>query len=108
MTTNTKEVKLRPLGKLLNLIESAGFKLEYQHDDLVFINNTAFLFRFDEKEIELVHLHFNIDCDSEAKEKISNRLLSLSKDEEVKLIVSNNFEIQKTEEDKEEFQIIFK
>ena len=102
-----EQVKLRPLGKLLNLIESNGFKVEYQHDDLVFIDNTAFIFRFDETDAELLHLHFNVDCAPEAKEKLTAILLKSAKKEKLTLVISGDFEL-KNIEDREEFQLIFK
>lgn len=103
-----EEIKLRPLGKLLNLIESNGFKVEYQHDDLVFIDNTAFLFRFDEINADQVHVHFNIDCAQPAKEKLADILLKSAKTEEVDLCLSNDFELKILEGEREEFQLIFK
>lgn len=102
------EIKLRPLGKLMNLIESSGFSIEYQHDDLVFVNNTAFLFRFDEENVSLINLHFNIECDTISKDRLSKKLLSLSKQEELNIVLSADFEIKNTNTEKEEFQIVFK
>ena len=102
-----EETVLRPLGKLLNLIETNGFKVEYHHDDLVFIDNTAFIFRFDESIAELVHLHFNIECDEPSKKKLTKVFLNTANTEQVNLTVSNDFELRNVE-GKEEFQLVFK
>lgn len=108
MKATQEEIQLRPLGKLMNVIELAGFNIEYQYDDLVFVNNTAFIFRFDTDEATLIHIHFNDDCKLDMKTKISNQLLSLSKQESVNLVLSNNYSIENTNTEKEEFQIFFK
>lgn len=100
------EVKLRPLGRLLNLIEVSGYKLEYQFDDLVFVDNTAFLFQFDAESADHVLLRFNANCEKDAKEGIAEQLLKNSKEEEVKLVLASDFEL-KPVEGKEEFQISY-
>lgn len=102
----TEEIKLRPLGKLMNLIEESGYKLEYQFDDLVFVDNTAFLFQFDAESAEHVLVRFNTDCDATAKEKISEGLLAKSKEEDVKLVLASDFKISQVE-GKEEFEVKF-
>ncbi|MDA3927856.1 MAG: hypothetical protein PF541_02790 [Prolixibacteraceae bacterium] len=101
-----KKVKLRPMGRLLNLIEVTGFKMEHQFDDLVFVNNTAFLFQFDQENADYVLLRFNSECEEDAKKEISKVLLEKSKEEEVKLVLDSDFEISQIE-GKEEFQIKF-
>lgn len=103
----TSEIKLRPFGKLLNLIESSGFSAEYLTDDLVFVNNTAFIFQFDEEDSECVFLRFNIDCKPDSKKSLSEKLIEKSKEEDVKLILGSDFEI-KENEGEESFQLIFK
>ncbi len=102
-----QNIALRPLGKLMNLIESSGYQLEYQYEDLVFVNHTAFLFRFDEHDSNLVLVHFNEDCDQESKANLSEKLVSLAATEDVKLSISTDYQL-KSEEGKEEVQIIFK
>lgn len=103
----TDGLKLRPFGKLLNLIESSGFKVEHQFDDLVFVDNTAFIFQFDNEDPEFVMLRFNIDCKPANKEFISASLLEKSKEEDVKLVLASDYEIKENPEE-ETFQLIFK
>lgn len=98
--------KLVPMGKLLNLIETAGFKLEYHFDDLVFIDNTSLLFRFDLSDYETVYLHFNRECDTIAKAKLTPFLMKIAGDESLKLQVSSNFKLEQ-KEGTEEIQVVF-
>lgn len=101
-----EEIKLRPFGKLMNLIEGVGYKIEYQYDDLVFVNNTALIFQFDAKSADHVLLRFNVECDADAKEKLGETLLEKSKEEDVKLVIAGDFKLEPVE-GKEEFQISF-
>ncbi len=103
----TEGLKLRPFGKLLNLIEGAGFKVEHQYDDLVFVDNTAFIFQFDNENPEFIMLRFNVDCKPDNKEFLSSALLEKSKEEDVKLVLASDYEIKENTEE-ETFQLIFK
>ena len=102
----SKADKLVPIGKLLNVIETAGYKLKYHYEDLVFIDNTSLMFRFDLDDYETVHLHFNHDCAISAREKLTPFLMNLASKEKLKLAVSSNFSVRQ-KEGSEELQISF-
>jgi hypothetical protein len=103
----TNETRLVPMGKLLNLIESAGYKMEYHYDDLVFIDNTSLLFRFDMKDYESVYLHFNIDCNASAVVKLIPFLMKLANDESLPLKIASDFCLRQ-KEGVEEVEVVFK
>jgi hypothetical protein len=98
--------KLVPMGKLLNVIETAGFKVEYHYDDLVFIDNTSLMFRFDLEDFETVYLHFNQECAPQAKAQLTPFLMDIAKEETLKLEVSSDFSLSQ-KEGKEELEVLF-
>lgn len=102
----SKADKLVPMGKLLNVIETAGYKVEYHYEDLVFIDNTSMMFRFDLEDYETVHMHFNQECNLTAREKLTPFLMHIAKDEKLKLAVSSDFSVSQ-KEGTEELQITF-
>ena len=102
----TNETRLVPMGKLLNLIESAGYKMEYNFDDLVFIDNTSLLFRFNLEDYETVYLHFNTECDAMAKAKLIPFLMKLAQEESLALKLGTDFTL-KQKEGTEELQVVF-
>jgi hypothetical protein len=102
-----KTLHLVPMGKLLNMIEAGGFKLEYHFDDLVFIDNTSLLFRFDMEKANTVYLHFNVDCTNEAQNRLSIFFTEQSVKEGLELSISNPFQFEQIE-GKEEINIVFK
>lgn len=81
--------KLVPMGKLLNVIETAGYKLVYHYNEFVFIDNTSLMFRFNLEDTETVYLHFNDECTAEARENLTPFLLNIAKDEGLKLKISS-------------------
>ena len=102
----TKESRLLPMGKLLNLIETAGYKMEYHFDDLVFIDNTSLLFRFDIKDYETVYLHFNTECDAKAKALLIPFLTKLAQEELLKLNLASDFTLR-PKIGTEEIEVVF-
>lgn len=85
--------KLVPMGKLLNVIETAGYQLEYHYEDLVFINNASFIFRFDLADYETVYLHFNHECTPGAREQLTPFIKGIATDEHLNLEISSNFSV---------------
>jgi len=102
----TKESRLLPMGKLLNLIETAGFKVEYHFNDLVFIDNTSLLFRFDLTDYETVYLHFNTECEASAVVKLIPFLMKLAQVEKLPLKIGKDFCLRQIE-GTEEIKVVF-
>jgi len=98
--------KLPPLGRLLNTIETLGYRVSHQYEDLIFVDNTAFLFRFNDNN-ETIHLHFNVDCDKDFSRELEEKATGIAKKEGIaKLSRSSDFKIEQ-EEGTEEVKIIF-
>jgi hypothetical protein len=95
------------MGKLLNLIESAGYKMEYHFDDLVFIDNTSLLFRFDLEKVDTVYLHFNADCTPGVQKRLEAFFAEQAVTEGLELLVAGPFQFEQIE-GKEEINIQFK
>jgi hypothetical protein len=99
--------RLMPIGRLLNVVEAAGFKIEYHYDDLVFINNTSLLFRFDRENPDTIYLHFNVECENLARERLTKFFTQKAKAEKITIATSTFFQFEQAD-GKEEFNIIFK
>lgn len=69
---------LKPLGKLKELIESAGMGISYAYDDLIFLDLNAFLLQFgDGGQTIVVHIN-NAASRKEAAEGISRLKKAIS------------------------------
>ena len=104
---NKKEkMPFRPLGKVLNLVNSIGLDVNHFYDDLVFVNNNSFILRYSGKDESLVYIHFNVECPDEDSEKIFSALLKEAKKEKIKIEESSKITLEQIE-GKEELLIKF-
>lgn len=66
---------LRPLGKLVQIVQEMSLDVTYEYDDLVFIEHNAFLFQFLDSGI--IGLYFNQQCPAKEAERIEAQVRSL-------------------------------
>ncbi len=100
-------MQMRPLGRLINLIEASGYRVQHHYDDMVFVEHTAFFFRFDNDMVDRIHVHFNIECHQEAKDVIRESLMARAGDEDLELIVSDDFRFLEPDTANEKLKIAF-
>jgi hypothetical protein len=65
---------LRPLGAVLEMIESIGHDVTYVYDDLVFIEHNAYLLQFG-KTGDHLDLFFNMEVSDDDADTISENLI---------------------------------
>ena len=56
-------MNLRPLGRVKELVESAGMSISYAYDDLVFLDHNGFLMQFGD-DGKTVYVHMNSAADA--------------------------------------------
>jgi hypothetical protein len=66
---------LRPLGTVMELIESIGHEVTYAYEDLVFIDHNHFLLQFG-KESHSLDLFINTECSADEAESISAKMIN--------------------------------
>lgn len=66
---------LRPLGTVMELIESIGHEVTYAYEDLVFVDHNHFLLQFG-PESHSLDLFFNTECSADEAETITSKMLS--------------------------------
>ncbi len=49
--------QLRPLGEIIEVLEKIGFAVSYAFDDLIFIEHSHFMLRFDEENVRTLHFY---------------------------------------------------
>ncbi len=80
---------LRPLGTVTEIVESAGMGVSYAYEDLVFLEQNAFLLQFTDKEQEVL-IHINEEAE---KNEITAALCLLQKkaEERTMLFCKGNY-----------------
>jgi len=69
----------RPLGKITALLAGCGLEVTYAYDDLVFVQDSAFILQFTDEPMQL-KLFIHTECNpSEADRAASNIVLEFGK-----------------------------
>jgi hypothetical protein len=66
---------LRPLGTVMELVESLGHEVTYAYEDLVFIEHNDFLLQFT-LEPDTLDLFFNTECSAEESGTLAAKMLT--------------------------------
>lgn len=101
-----EKVNFRPLGKILNIVQSLGLEINHYYDDLFFVSNTTFIIQHDNKNENKIIVHFNRECAIEDSEKIFPAIKNLAKKENLIAIKGKIFSLSQVE-GKEEIQLEF-
>lgn len=97
---------LKPLDKIIEIVEALELNVSYEYDDLVFVEHNPFLIRFDEVDSQKIYLHFNEDCEPAAAVNLEKALSLLAKNKDLDLIPSARYKMEAKEET-DEIQLIF-
>lgn len=97
---------LKPLDKILQIVEALSLNVTYEFDDLVFVEHNAFLIRFDQVDPAKIYLHFNMDCEAPEAVKLEKALILLAKDKALVLTPDRRYTME-TDEETNEIKILF-
>jgi len=96
----------RDLEAVRQIVKNAtGLDICYAYDDLVFPDNVAFMFQFDEKSNNKLYCYFHEDCDPIDQENIFANLSTESLKKKCILEMKGKFTLSQKGEN---FQIHFK
>jgi hypothetical protein len=87
-------IPFRPLGRVLEIIQSTGLDISHFYDDLLISDHSVFIIQFDRNSASKLYLYFNCDCEEAEKNKISNCLKIESYSAGFDLINSGQFTLQ--------------
>ena len=90
-------IGLRPLGLVKEMLNKCGLEITYAYDDLVFVEHSLFIVRFNDETPSLIELFFNKDCEEKNKKEILDKLKKESKGTDISPNYRGTF---KLEEDK--------
>lgn len=100
-------LKYRPLGYVMEILESVGLPVSYSYDDLVFVENNPLLVKFnDDNEKELL-LYFNTDLDPDVAGQLEFTLMDAALDKGFQFINSGTYKVREKENATEELELIF-
>lgn len=97
----------RPLGYVMEILESVGLPVSYSYDDLVFVENNSLLIKFNDDNDKRLHLYFNDDLDPEAAVQLEYSLMNAAMDKGFQFIKSGSYIIRTKDNSKEELEVEF-
>jgi hypothetical protein len=99
-------MKIRPLGVVREIIESAGSSISYFYDDLIFGDNNVFIFQFDDSKTNNLNLFFNKECEKSVAIELESKLKKASANAEFTIQNKGYYHVCQIK-DKEKLEIVF-
>ncbi len=99
-------IKYRELGKVRNIVEAMGIDITHVHEDIVFVEHTAFILRFDDECDSNLMLHFNVECEKAEKKGIMSKANAAAGIEGYTITQDKDFKLEEVE-GKEEVRLVF-
>lgn len=98
---------MRSIGKIRQIVEeTTGLGISHIFDDLVFIENSVILLRFDDGNFQNFFLYFNQDCQAEDEKNLLTAFEASSKRNHMSCTRAGHFSLEEVPE-KEEVRITF-
>ena len=100
------EMNYRPLGHVMEILESVGLSVSYSYEDLVFAENNSVIVKFNDEDYKMLYLYFNKDLELDAAKEIERTLMEAGLDKGFSFVNSGKYSIEQKEA-KEELELIF-
>jgi len=98
---------MQELGKVKQIIEEAtGLEVSHFYDDLVFVEHSAVLIRFDKTDLKNFFLYFNPDCDKASREKLISSFNKAAENNSMRCTLKGQFKLSEVP-GKEEVRVDF-
>ena len=92
------EIPYRPLGLIIEAIESMGLEVTHAYEDLVFVSHNAFLLRMGSKG-EMVHMYFNEESEPDKRPLLHEQLSSLGAERGLKILWSGTYTMEQRDDE---------
>lgn len=97
----------RSLMPAKELVEAMGFSISYPHDDLIFIDNNAFLLRYNDFKEKAFFLYFNQELESIKKKELRSYVLQAACDCKVEVEIKGTFKVRPSLEKQGELELVY-
>ncbi|MCW3807158.1 hypothetical protein [Plebeiibacterium marinum] len=97
----------RPLGHVMEILESVGLPVSYSYDDLVFVENNSLLVKFNDDDEKELMLYFNKDLDPKVAVELESTLMEAALDKGFQFVNSGTYKVREKDKAKEELELVF-
>ena len=99
-------IPFRPLSEVKMMLEEANTDVSYAYDDLIFVENAAYLIQFDDEKTSNLKIFFNTELNKQQAEIEADKLKKLAVKRKMTISPKGRFSMQQ-KEDSEEVEISF-
>ena len=99
-------IPYRPLSEVRMMLEEANTDISYAYDDLIFVENAAYLIQFDDDKTSNLKIFFNTELNEKEAEQEANNLKKLALKRKMTITPVGKYST-KQKEDSEEIEISF-
>jgi hypothetical protein len=100
-------INFRPLGHVMEILESVGLPVSYSYDDLVFVENNSLLVKFNDDNDKELLLYFNKDLDVNVAGELEYALMDAALDKGFQFVNSGTYSLTEKDKAKEELELVF-
>jgi hypothetical protein len=99
--------EIKPLGKIVKLLEDIGYNVTYAYEDLVFIEHSHFLIKMDLVDNKKLHFYYHNTIDKREKEKLFKTVATKFLLDSFTMVESGTFEIKESNDQENNIDILF-
>lgn len=100
--TNCEEqaavIPIRPLVLVMEITDTVGLQVTYEYDNLVFVSHNVFIYRFTDTSGK-VDIFFNVDCETQAEQKLFEKLSTAAKDKGITLLNCGHYKLSQADDE---------
>ena len=100
-------INYRPLGYVMEILESVGIPVSFSYDDLVFVENNSLVVKFNDENDKQLFLYFNKDLDLKVANELEKSLMNVAIEKGFSFVNSGKYSIRQKSEEKEELELMF-
>lgn len=89
------------------LLEATGLEVAYAYDDLVFPEETLFILKYDEKNVNHLFCYFHKDFELQARGNVMDVLMEKAEKKQVTISYAGDYVLKENEENKAATDIVF-
>lgn len=88
-------MQAKPIGMVKEIVQTAGLRVSYSYDDLIFTEDNSVILQFDKKEKKTLRFYINSACEPPSSDKLEKRLGDAAQEAGYTVTKSGEFEIEK-------------
>ena len=92
------EINFRPIGVAREIVNESGLEITYAYDDLLFIENSILIIKFNDENSSIMGIYFSTECDKDTGKDLFYKLKDAATQREMNLESLGRFSLREDAE----------